>query len=151
MQNLAEKNMETKSRFIPTLAYKDAKRAIKWLCDAFGFEEKVIYESEDGKVTHAELTYKGNMIMLGSSDSGTPFSKLIKHPEEIGGYETQSNYIIIDEDEIESHYDKARNHGAKMAMELTAQDYGGKDYTCYDLEGHLWSFGSYDPWKQTAD
>ena len=27
------------------------------------------------------------------------------------------------------------------------QIYGGRGYTCLDLEGHLWSFGSYDPWS----
>src|SRR5580704_12147338 len=26
------------------------------------------------------------------------------------------------------------------------EDYGGRGYTCRDLEGHIWSFGSYDPW-----
>lgn len=139
--------MEVKSRFIPTLGYKDAKKAIKWLCEAFGFEEKVVYNTQDGKVSHAELVYKGNMVMLGSSDSGTAFSKLIKHPSEVGGFETQSNYIIIDEDDIDAHYENAKKHGAKIAIDLMAQDYGGKDYTCYDPEGHLWSFGSYDPWR----
>ena len=26
-------------------------------------------------------------------------------------------------------------------------DYGGRGYACRDLEGHLWWFGSYDPWQ----
>jgi uncharacterized glyoxalase superfamily protein PhnB len=26
------------------------------------------------------------------------------------------------------------------------QDYGGRDYTCKDPEGHVWTFGTYDPW-----
>ena len=139
--------MEIKSRIIPALKYKDAKKAIQWLCDAFDFEENAVYESEDGKVAHAQLTYKGNMIMLGSSDGDSPYSKLIRQPEDIGGFETQSPYIIIDDDEIDAHYEKAKKHGAKMALGLEVQDYGGKNYTCYDPEGHLWSFGSYDPWK----
>ena len=139
--------MKAEIRIIPTLAYKDAKKAIKWLVDAFEFEKNMVHESEDGKVMHAQLTYKGNMIMLGSSNSGTPFSKLIKHPDEIDGYETQSNYIIIDDDEIDAHFERAKKHGAKIVMELVAEDYGGKNYVCYDIEGHLWSFGSYNPWK----
>ena len=140
-------DMDTKSGIIPTLGYKDPKKAIQWLCDAFGFEKHEVYESEDGKVIHAELTYKGNMIMLGSSDRDSQFLKLIKHPSEIDGFVTQSPYIIIDDDEIEAHYENVRRHGAKTALELTAQDYGGKDYTCHDPEGHVWSFGSYDPWE----
>jgi uncharacterized glyoxalase superfamily protein PhnB len=26
-----------------------------------------------------------------------------------------------------------------------AQLSGGRDFSCYDPEGHLWSFGTYDP------
>lgn len=142
--------MEIKSRFIPCLGYQDAKKAIKWLCDAFDFKENAVYESDDGKIVHAQLTYKGNMIMLGSSDSDTPFSKLIKHPSEINGFVTQGPYVIIDEGDIDAHYEKAKNHGAKIAIDLRAEDYGGKNYSCYDLEGHLWNFGSYDPWKSES-
>jgi len=29
---------------------------------------------------------------------------------------------------------------------MRGQDYGGRDYTCRDLEGHVWTFGTYDPW-----
>ena len=24
--------------------------------------------------------------------------------------------------------------------------YGGLGHTCRDIEGHIWTFGSYDPW-----
>lgn len=136
-----------KSRFIPCLAYKDAEMAIRWLCDAFGFEEKAVHRSDDGKVIHSELVYKGNMIMVGSSDSGTPYSKLITHPSETGGLETQSPYVVIDHEDIDAHYQKAKDNGAKIIFDLTERDYEGKDYTCYDPGGHLWTFGSYDPFS----
>ncbi len=143
--------MDKKVRIIPTLAYKDAKESIKWLCDAFSFNEDAVYLTEDGKVAHAQLTYKGNMIMLSSYDSGSEFSKWLKHPEEIGGFVTQSSYIIVDEEVIDSHFTKAKESGAEILIELKSEDYGGKNYTCKDIEGHIWSFGSYDPWKPKAD
>jgi uncharacterized glyoxalase superfamily protein PhnB len=31
-------------------------------------------------------------------------------------------------------------------MEIKDEDYGGRDYSCRDPEGHVWNFGSYDPW-----
>jgi len=142
--------MENKVRIIPSIGYQDAKKAIKWLCEAFDFEEDAVYETEDGKVAHAQLTYKGNMIMLGSSDSGSEFSKLIKHPSEIGGFVTQSAYVMIDDDEIEAHYERAKRHGAEILLELKSEDYGGKNYTCKDPEGHIWNFGSYNPWDKQA-
>lgn len=139
--------MDNNVRIIPSLSYHDAKKAIKWLCNAFDFKEHVVYEGEDGKVTHAQLTYKGSMIMLGSTDSGSEFSQLIKHPTEIGGFVTQSPYIIIDDEEIDMHYENAKRTGAEILLKLKSEDYGGKNYTCKDLEGHVWNFGSYDPWN----
>ncbi|MCO5185240.1 MAG: glyoxalase, partial [Anaerolineae bacterium] len=29
------------------------------------------------------------------------------------------------------------------------EDYGGRGYSCLDREGHVWNFGSYDPWAST--
>nr|MBI1230219.1 glyoxalase [Cytophagales bacterium] len=139
--------MDTKVRIIPSIGYQDAKNAVKWLCEAFDFKENALYETEDGKVAHAQLTYKGNMIMLGSSDNGSEFSKLTKLPTELGGFVTQSPYIIIDDHEIEAHYEKAKSHGAEILLALKSEDYGGKNYTCKDPEGHIWNFGSYDPWR----
>ena len=26
-------------------------------------------------------------------------------------------------------------------------EYGSREYSVRDVEGHLWSFGTYDPWK----
>jgi uncharacterized glyoxalase superfamily protein PhnB len=31
-------------------------------------------------------------------------------------------------------------------MEIKDEEYGGRGFTCSDPEGHLWSFGTYDPW-----
>ncbi|MEM7550322.1 MAG: VOC family protein [Bacteroidota bacterium] len=140
--------MESYPRIIPTMKYADAKKSIKWLCAAFGFEENLVHESEDGKIAHAQLIYKGSMIMLGSTNNGSEYSDLIKQPGDIGGFETQSPYIVVDQNEIDDHYEGAKANGAEIIMELKSQDYGGKVYSCKDPEGHLWNFGSYNPWEK---
>ena len=33
-----------------------------------------------------------------------------------------------------------------IVMEIEDQDYSGRLYSCRDPEGHLWNFGTYDPW-----
>ena len=33
-----------------------------------------------------------------------------------------------------------------MVLDIRDMDYGGRALTCRDLEGHLWSIGTYDPW-----
>jgi uncharacterized glyoxalase superfamily protein PhnB len=50
--------------------------------------------------------------------------------------------------DADAHHDKARAAGAEIVRELTDEDYGGRDYSVRDLEGNLWSFGTYDPYAE---
>jgi uncharacterized glyoxalase superfamily protein PhnB len=43
--------------------------------------------------------------------------------------------------------EKVKSAGAEIVLDNVDQDYGGRGFTCKDLEGHLWSFGSYNPWE----
>lgn len=81
--------------------------------------------------------------MLGSARDDE-FGKLISQPGKSGRV-TQSAYIVVPE--IDAHYQRARAAGAEIVMEIADQDYGGRVYSVRDLEGHLWSFGSFDPWS----
>ncbi len=56
----------------------------------------------------------------------------------------QSIYIIVDD--ADAHHARAKAAGAEIVMEVADQDYGGRLYSCRDPEGHLWNFGTYDPW-----
>ena len=40
------------SRVIPCLRYRDAKRMIGWLCDAFGFRAQAVYEDGSDDIAH---------------------------------------------------------------------------------------------------
>lgn len=115
----------TVATIIPSLRYRDAHAAIEWLCRAFGFEKHAVYADGD-VVHHAQLVFGNGMIMLGSVANDSAFGKRIAQPDDIGGRETQCAYIIVDDYE--------------------EKDYGSAGYSCRDIEGHLWSFGSYDPW-----
>lgn len=134
-----------KSTVIPGLRYRDAPAMIDWLCRAFGFEKQAVYPGPNGVIMHAQLTFGNGMIMLGSVDNGTAASKLNKQPEEVGGAETQSPYLVVSD--IEGIYKSAKAAGATIVMELEEKDYGGKGFTCKDPEGHLWHIGTYDPWE----
>ena len=57
-------------RIIPYLSYADAPAAIDFLCKAFGFEERFRYPMPDGRVGHAELGYRDNVVMLASAYEG---------------------------------------------------------------------------------
>jgi uncharacterized glyoxalase superfamily protein PhnB len=131
-------------RIIPALRYRDAPKAIEWLCQAFGFEKHLVVPGKDGSVAHAELTLGKDMIMLGSVKD-TEFDKLVALPSDIGGRCTATLYVVVDDPD--AHHARAQSAGARVVRELTDQDYGGRDYSCLDVEGHVWSFGTYDPLK----
>ncbi len=98
---------------------------------------------ENGAIEHAQLTLGNGMIMLGSARDDA-FDELQKTPQAAGGVTTQSPYIIVDD--VNAHCRQAMDAGAQIVTPPEDQDYGGRFYSCRDPEGHLWNFGSYDPW-----
>jgi len=133
----------TRSTIIPALRYRDAKTAIEWLCRAFGFEKHLVVPGEGNVIAHAQLSFGNGMVML-SSVNDNEFAQLMKQPEQVGGVETQSPYLIVED--VDALYARAKKAGAKIVMDIRDEDYGGRGFSCRDAEGHLWNFGSYDPW-----
>jgi uncharacterized glyoxalase superfamily protein PhnB len=135
----------TVSTIIPCFRYRDAPAAIEWLCRAFGFEKQAVYEGPGGTIAHAQLTFGNGMIMLGSASNEGEWGKLMVDPRDVGDRETQAPYVIVaDADAV---YAAARAAGAEILLDIKDEDYGGRGFTCRDLEGHVWTFGAYDPWK----
>ncbi|MCI0662571.1 MAG: VOC family protein [Acidobacteria bacterium] len=133
----------TRVTIIPCLRYRNAPAAIEWLCQTFGFEKQLVAPNEDGTIAHAQLSFGNGMIMLGSV-LANEFGRLIKQPDEIGGAETQSAYLIVSDADL--IYQRAKYAGAEIILEIKDEDYGGRGFTCRDHEGHLWNIGTYDPW-----
>ena len=132
-----------KSTVVPCLRYRDAPTAIDWLARVFGFEKHFVVPDGKGGIAHAQPTLGGGMIMLGSV-ADTPFGRHMKQPDEVGGVETQSAYLVVaDADVVHARVIEA---GGKIVVAIKDEDYGGRGFSCADLEGHLWSVGSYDPW-----
>jgi uncharacterized glyoxalase superfamily protein PhnB len=140
----AEVNMpDSRSTIMPTLRYKNAPAAIDWLCRVFGFERHAVYSNPDGTIAHAELTLGGGMIMLGSGKDDE-YGRGFKSPQELGGVETRSSYIVVaDADMVHT---RAVAAGATIVRALQNTDYGSREFGLKDPEGHSWSVGTYDPW-----
>lgn len=135
----------TASTLIPCLSYRDAPRAIEWLVTVFGFTPQLVVDGPAETILHAQLVYKGGMIMLGSINKEGDYSKLMVQPNDIGGRQTQTTCMIVDN--VDAVYDRARDGGAVMVLDIADMEYGGRAFTCRDPEGHVWSVGSYDPWQ----
>jgi uncharacterized glyoxalase superfamily protein PhnB len=137
---MAETTTSTQT-FYPSMRYADARAAIAWLVRAFGFEEAVCYPGDDGSVAHAQLRFHGASVMLGSArDDDYP----IKPPGERGGL-TGGIYVAMPALEIDAHYARTKAAGARIHRDIQDTDYGSREYSAFDPEGFLWSFGTYRP------
>ncbi len=138
---------KTVATIVPCLRYRNAPQAIDWLCGAFGFEKQLVVPGENGTIVHAQLKFGNGMVMLGSA-TDSEFGKLMRQPDETDGRETQCSYVIVAD--CDAHYAQAKKAGATIVRDIQDEDYGGRGYTCRDPEGHIWNFGSYDPWAEAA-
>ena len=122
----------------PILGYQDLATAIEWLCRVFSFEPLEIMQNEDGAYVHVELRLGDGVIMPTTQskdpDADNPWSQPLT---------TQGLYVALGG--VDAHYDHAVAEGAEILRPLADTDYGSREYTARDLEGNLWSFGTYRP------
>jgi uncharacterized glyoxalase superfamily protein PhnB len=119
----------------PTLRAHNALALIRFLVDAFGFEETVVYADGD-RVHHAELAWPlGGGIMLGSAPPpGAPDTWPVP-PGNSGAY--------VVTDDADALFARASAAGAEVVTPLHDTDYGSRDFAVRDPEGNRWSFGTY--------
>lgn len=140
----------TRSTVIPSLRYRDAHAAIDWLVRVFGFTKQAVHEGPNNSVLHAQLTYGGGMVMLGSTEKESEYAELFVDLGETGGRETSGLCLVVAEDECLAIYERVKAVGAEIVQPLSSPPYGGKAFGCRDVEGHIWWVGSYDPWAEYA-
>src|SRR5215472_3646124 len=120
--------------FIPSLAYRDNRAALKWLETAFGFEPSEVLTDAQGNIVYAEMTHDEGVVMIGSE-----WADWTRSPASLGGKNTQRVHVRIERD-IDEHCARARRAGAKIMKEPEDQFYGQRAYIALDLEGHYWTF-----------
>jgi uncharacterized glyoxalase superfamily protein PhnB len=117
--------------------YKDARAAIRFLVEAFGFEERAVHAApdDDSVVHHAELRWPlGGGIMLGSTG---------KDDSEFGQRVPGNDSVYVVCNEPDALFERATAAGAEVVRGLRDEDYGSRGFTVRDPEGNLWSFGTY--------
>ena len=122
------------ARMSSALFYQDPRAAIDWLQKAFGLELTMLLEDADGGVAHSQLTFGDSVVMVGAE-----WTQDHKSPKSIGGKNTQTVSIQIDDD-IDTHCARARAAGAEIHAEPETQFYGDRTYRVRDLDGHVWCF-----------
>lgn len=135
-------------RITAALFYDDPRRAIDWLCAAFGFRIRLLVEGKDGRVEHSELAFGDGVIMVagagpGHAGAGQKWREHLATPAMVGGRTTQNLCVYVDD--VEAHCERARAAGARIVVEPKTTDYGAdywtdRSYAAIDAGGHVWWF-----------
>jgi len=112
---------------IPVLVYPDVRLAVAWLTEAFGFAERVRI-GEDHR-SQMQIGADGAVILADVSGERRP-------PE--GG--AMTHLLKVRVADVDSQFDRARRHGARVLQEPTEFEYGERECTVEDLAGHRWQF-----------
>lgn len=118
----------------PSLRANDARGLIRFLAEAFGFEEVVVY-GEGDFVEHAQLAWPlGGGLMLGSARQNPG-----------GAWQPQPGsfacYVVTDRPD--ALHQRAKAAGAEIVSPPHTTDYGSRDFSARDPEGNHWYFGTY--------
>lgn len=134
----------SKTALVPILRYRDLQAAIDWLCSTLGFEVHFISRNADGSVAYAQLII-GNAIIILAPMNSSAFDRLMVQPDQVGGAETQMCYFFVAD--ADAHYALAKSANAELVIDISENDRGQRGYSCRDPEGHIWSFGTFNPWR----
>lgn len=121
-------------RITPYLYYEDVAAALDFLGRAFGFRERMRMPGPDGRPSHAEMELADGVVMLGHPGSEYRCPKRT-------GQATQSVYVYVDD--VDKHFARAKEAGAKILAEPADQFYGDRRYGAEDPEGHQWYFAQH--------
>ena len=100
-------------------------------------------EGDKGRIEHSELVIGDGVVMVATSNTdaqpGQPYKVHFKSPKSLGGANTQSLMVYVDD--ADAHCARAKAAGARIFMELAAHDYGedhwaDRSYGAVDPEGH---------------
>lgn len=138
---------DVSGRVVPTLRYRNVGAAVDWLCQAFGFRLHEVVRDDRDRVVQAQIALGDIMVML-LPVGDTDLDRHMAQPDEVGGAETQSSYFLVPDPD--AHYARAIKAGATIVLDMGTFESGGQGYSCRDHEGHIWSFGNYDPWLGKA-
>jgi uncharacterized glyoxalase superfamily protein PhnB len=108
---------------VPVLAYRDVGEAVTWLCEKFGFRERLRIGNH-----RAQLTFDGGAIVVAAREgSGQP------------GVERVHSIMVRVPDAVR-HHAHAAAAGAKVLRGPEEYPYGERQYSVEDIGGHLWTF-----------
>jgi uncharacterized glyoxalase superfamily protein PhnB len=122
------------NHILPHVYYENVADALSWLTSVFGFVEDYHFDLPDGQL-HGAMIHKGDAwVMLKSS------SQTMTSPRQLG-LQTQSLMVFVND--VDEHYRNSISFGARILEAIFNTEYGERQYSVQDLEGHVWTFSEH--------
>ena len=107
---------------IPELAYVDVSAAAKWLCEKFGFTERLRIANH-----RIQLLVGGGAMVVTERASGS-------------GQVDSAHSVLVRVENVDHHYEKALAEGVRIIRPPQTYPFGERQYTAEDFGGHVWTF-----------
>ena len=120
---------------IPVLVYEDVEQASNWLCDAFGFTERLRAGNH-----RAQLSFGEGAIILTEQRVGQGFDAPDAAEFRPPRRGEVNHSVLVHVEDANRHHEHARQHGARILRPPADYPYGERQYTAEDLAGHRWTF-----------
>jgi uncharacterized glyoxalase superfamily protein PhnB len=108
---------------IPVLNYPDVTAAADWLCTAFGFRIRLRIGDHRIQLKIGEGAAEGDLVV---GEGVVPADT--------------AHIIMIRVPDVNTHCERARQHGATILKPPTDHPYGERQYNAQDFAGHRWTF-----------
>jgi len=132
--------MAARPPVVACLFYKDPIAAMRWLEQAIGCETTELVVDAEGRVGHAEVSFRGSPIGIAREWSGPQIGHTpMRSPLSTDGANTQFLRLEV-ETGIDALWERARTAGARITQPLEDQFYGARTFRFIDPEGHVWNF-----------
>lgn len=120
---------------MPMLVYDDVAEACDWLCRVFGLTERWRAGNHRAQLAAGDCALVVMETRVGGA--GEPQAGLVHAPASEGA---TSHRVMMRVPDVDTHYDRARAHGARILDEPKDFPYGERQYNAVDLGGHHWTF-----------
>jgi len=109
---------------IPELAYRDVGAAVTWLCDAFGFVERLRIGDHRAQL----LCGSGAIVVKDQSHDSAE------------GQAPSGHGVLVRVEDVDAHCAHATAAGAELLSPPTTFPFGERQYSVRDPGGHRWTF-----------
>lgn len=116
---MIENRSVPRSTVIPEFPYPDVRGAAAWLCDAFGFTVRIMIGNHRAQLNVGD----GAMVVTEQSRTGK-----------------SRGSVLVRIDDVDSHHEHAKQHGALIVRPPKDYPYGERQYSAEDFNGYVWTF-----------